>query len=77
MFLRHTISPPLPFIADREAALDAARLIEDHGECASDVAAANAGLFRDRGNAVSFCRWRQIERLIDILTEADGEQTRH
>ena len=77
MFLRQIESPALPFIADREAALDAARLIDDHGDCAGDVAAANAGLFRDRGNAVSYCRWRQIERLIGILTEADGEQTRH
>ena len=70
-------SPALPFIADRDAALDAARLIDDHGDCAADVAAANAGLYRDRGNALSFCRWRQIERLIGIMTESGGEQTRH
>lgn len=77
MFPRQHTSPAIPFIADREAALDAARLIDDHGECAADVAAANAGLSRDRGNAIGFCRWRQIERLIDIMTEAEGEQTRH
>lgn len=77
MFLERYQTPALPFITDKEAALEASRLIDDHGELAGDVAAANAGLSRDRGNAVSFCRWRQIERLIVFLSESDGEQTRH
>jgi hypothetical protein len=66
-----------PFIADRAAALDAARLIDDHGGDAGARAAARAALSRDRGNVVHFCRWRQIERLIAVMTDANSEQTRH
>ncbi len=77
MFLERIQQSAPPFIIDKEAALEASRLIADHGELAGEVAAANAGLSRDRGNAVSFCRWRQIERLIAFLSETDGEQTRH
>ena len=68
---------PSFYIADRQSALDAARLIVDHGDGAVGAAAARANLSRDRGNVVHFCRWRQIERLIAAMHEADGEQTRH
>ena len=65
------------FVADRQSALDAARLLEDHGAAAPVAAAANAALSRDRGNVAHFCRWRQIGRLIAAMADADGEQTRH
>ncbi len=37
------------------------------GDDAGCEAAARADASRDRGNVVSFCRWRQIERLIGVL----------
>lgn len=77
MFLERFQPSAPPFIIDREAALEASRLIADHGPLAAEVATANADLSRDRGNVVSFCRWRQIARLIAFLSETDGEQTRH
>lgn len=69
--------PAAPFIADRTAALDAARLMADHGLRAAAIASAEAELSRDRGNVIHFCRWRQIERLILVMADLDGEQTRH
>ena len=65
------------FVADRQSALDATRLIVDHGAGAADAAVARANVSRDRGNVVNFCRWRQIARLVAAMYEADGEQTRH
>ena len=72
-------SPPviLPFVATRADALDAAQLIADFGCGASAAAVAKANASRNRGNVVNFCRWRQIGWLIDVLSDVDGEQTRH
>lgn len=66
-----------PFVADRASALDAARLLTELGEHAAAAAAARAEVSRERGNVIHFCRWRQIERLIGVMTDADTEQTRH
>jgi hypothetical protein len=66
-----------PFVTDRASALDAARLLAELGDAAAAAAAARAEISRGLGNVVHFCRWRQIERLIDLMTDADSEQTRH
>jgi len=66
-----------PFVADRASALDAAQLLAELGDAAAAAAAAQARASRARGNVVHFCRWRQIERLIGVMTEAEAEQTRH
>ncbi len=66
-----------PFVADRASALDAARLLAELGEDAAAAAAARADVSRNRGNIIHFCRWRQIERLIGVMNDADSEQTRH
>ncbi|MFZ4746757.1 MAG: hypothetical protein ACOYLK_07665 [Sphingomonas sp.] len=66
-----------PFVADRASALDAARLLADLGDAAAAAAAARAEISRGLGNVAQFCRWRQIERLIDMMTDADSKQTRH
>jgi hypothetical protein len=66
-----------PFVADRASALDAARLLAEHGADAAAAAAARADISRDRGNIVHFCRWRQIERLIGVMADTESEQTRH
>lgn len=58
----------IPYLGDRTSVEDAARLIERFGENAGYEAAARADRSRDLGNHIHFCRWRQIERLIVLLS---------
>ncbi|ODP37134.1 hypothetical protein [Sphingomonas turrisvirgatae] len=58
----------MPYLADRTHALDAAELIARFGDDAGFEAAARADRYRDLGNHVNFCRWRQIERLIVLMS---------
>ena len=59
---------PAPYIADARAAADAADLIAAFGTAAATEAAARADRSRDLGNHIHFCRWRQTERLIALMT---------
>ncbi|WP_294239698.1 hypothetical protein [uncultured Sphingomonas sp.] len=65
-----------PFVTDTDVAT-AAELIEMFGESAGGEAAARAGRSRDLGNHIHFCRWRQIERLIDLLSREQAFGTVH
>ncbi|MDZ7894083.1 MAG: hypothetical protein U5M50_03390 [Sphingobium sp.] len=58
----------LPFLADRKSYEDAAELIARFGDDAGFEAAARADKSRDIGNHLHFCHWRQIERLIVLLS---------
>ena len=58
----------LPFLPDRTALTDADDLIRHYGDDAGYEAAARANASRERGNALHFARWRQIERLIVLLS---------
>ena len=58
----------LPYLADVREVADAAELIRAFGEDAGSEAAARADRSRDLGNHVHFCRWRQIERLVLLLS---------
>jgi hypothetical protein len=64
-------------LPDRAAATDAADLISRFGIHAADEAAARADQSRDRGNVLHFCRWRQIERMILLLTAGPHGHTTH
>lgn len=64
------------YIADRATLESAVTLMSDHGHLASLEAAARADASRNRGNVAGFCRWRQIERLIEALS-APREGTLH
>lgn len=55
------------FVASRATLDDASDLIARFGDDAGFEAAARADRSRDLGNAVRFCHWRQIERLIVVL----------
>ncbi|OAN63265.1 hypothetical protein [Sphingomonas sp. TDK1] len=57
-----------PYLGDRDEVNDAADLIRRFGEAACGEAAARADASRDLGNVVHFCRWRQIERLVLLLS---------
>ncbi len=54
-------------IANRKTLEDASALMEAFGGFAGEEAALRADSSRDRGNAILFCHWRQVERLIDML----------
>ena len=58
----------LPYIADRAELVAASDLMTTFGDDAGFEAAARADRSRDVGNHVHFCRWRQIERLIVIMS---------
>jgi hypothetical protein len=56
------------YLSDASAAAEAAELIARFGIHAASEAAARADRSRDLGNVVHFCRWREIERMIDLLS---------
>ena len=59
------------YLPDASAAADAADLIARFGDHAALEAAARAHKSRGLGNVVHFCRWRQIERMIQLLSTTD------
>lgn len=67
----------LPFLPDRLAVSDAHELIASFGDDAGFEAAARADRSRDIGNHLHFCRWRQIERLILLLSSDEAVGTVH
>ncbi|CAN5198205.1 hypothetical protein BH09PSE3_BH09PSE3_01400 [soil metagenome] len=67
----------IPYVADRQTVVDANALIKAFGDDAGFEAATRAEDSRDRGNVISFCRWRQIERLIAVLAGPEAMGTVH
>ncbi len=64
-------------LPDRSAAAEAAELIARFGVHAASEAAARADRSRDVGNVIHFCRWRQIERMILLLSSDGSDRTLH
>jgi hypothetical protein len=58
----------LPILPNRKSYEDARTLIELFGEDAGTEAATRADASRDVGNHIHFCHWRQIERMILLLS---------
>jgi hypothetical protein len=67
----------LPFLADAACVADADELIRAYGDDAGYEAAARADASRNLGNAIHFARWRQIERLIVLLSVDEPFGTVH
>lgn len=67
----------LPILADRRALDDVAMLMSQHGTHAALAAAERADRSRDLGNHVHFCRWRQAERMIELLSSDHAWGTVH
>lgn len=65
------------YLADRTSAADADELIRRFGDFAASEAARRASESRSLGNFVHYCRWRQIERMIDLLAAGPGEASLH
>lgn len=68
---------PHVHLTDAAAVHEAAELIERFGNFAADEAAARASHSRGLGNVIHYCRWRQIQRLIECLEAGNVEATRH
>ena len=64
-------------VADRPTAEAATHLIAAYGERAATEARARAGISRNLGNVIHFCRWRQVERLVDLLSTRQVNGTIH
>lgn len=60
------------YLSDASAAADAAELISRFGIHAASEAAARADRSRDLGNVIHFCRWRDVERMIESLSATDS-----
>ncbi|RST31654.1 hypothetical protein HMF7854_13030 [Sphingomonas ginkgonis] len=66
-----------PFISSRIALTDATGLLERFGDDAGYEAALLAEQSRDAGNVLRFCHWRQIERVIALLSQRETAGTVH
>lgn len=66
-----------PFVPDRAMLSEATDLISRFGIEAALEAAARADRSRDPGNVQHFCRWRQVERLVALLTTDEAIGTVH
>ena len=60
--LQHKVFEPAAFA-------EAAQLIESFGVHAGSEAALRAGRSRDLGNFIHFCRWREVERMIELMRD--------
>jgi len=58
----------LPILVSRRSYDDAAQLIATFGAQAGLEAALRADRSRERGNHTHFCHWRQIERMVVLLS---------
>ena len=61
----------------RGALAEASDLISRFGEFAASEAAERARRSRDVGNLIHFCRWREIERIIELLRDDSVTGTVH
>jgi hypothetical protein len=68
---------PYLTVTDRAALADASDLIVRFGPEARSEAAQRADRSRDLGNILHFCRWRQAERTIDLLSDEAVTGTVH
>ncbi len=71
-WLRHHIH-----LCDRAALAEAAELIERFGDHAGWEAKLRADRSRNLGNVIHFCRWRQVERTIAMLSDDEVTGTIH
>jgi hypothetical protein len=58
----------LPLYVEQRDVIEAETLITNFGKAAGIEAAERAEASRNIGNHLQFCRWRQIERLVIMLS---------
>jgi hypothetical protein len=70
--LRHDV-----FLTAGAAFSEASELLDHYGELAVAEAAQRASRSRELGNVVHFCRWREVIRMIDMLSDEQVEGAIH
>jgi len=65
------------YIASRTSIDQAEDLLRQFGMLAIDEAAARSRHYRELGNAIRFCEWRQIERFLAVLSQDVAVGTIH
>lgn len=65
------------YLSDPSEVTAALALVREHGDDAGFAASARADHYRDLGNYLNFCRWRQIERLIVLMATEQAVGTIH
>ena len=65
------------YIANRSSIAQAEDLLAQFGMLAIDEAAARSRHYRELGNAIRFCEWRQIERFLMLLSQDVAVGTVH
>jgi len=65
------------YIASRSSVQAAEDLFREYGMLAIDEAAARSRHYRELGNAIRFCEWRQIERFLVLLSQEAAVGTVH
>jgi hypothetical protein len=65
------------YIANRSSIAQAEDLLAQFGMLAIDEAAARSRHYRELGNAIRFCEWRQIERFLMVLSQDVAVGTVH
>ena len=66
-----------PYVSDRAHFEAASELMTQYGDFAALEATARANRSRNIGNALGFCKWRSIERLIGVLSIIPEDVTLH
>ncbi|MES2754154.1 MAG: hypothetical protein V4659_05770 [Pseudomonadota bacterium] len=66
-----------PYLADRGEVARATALIAEFGGDAGNEAAERADRSRAVGNHLHYCRWRQVERLVDLFAAGRAVGTVH
>jgi len=64
-------------VEDRELLSQATDLMTHYGDLAQFEAAQRADRSRSLGNVIHFCRWRQVERTIAMLSAEEVTGTVH
>lgn len=62
-----------PFLSGRFAVEQAEAMVREHGDDAGLAAAMRVQMYRGRDNAVMFCRWREVERLVALSGVQPGQ----
>jgi hypothetical protein len=70
--LRHDV-----YLSDQAAFVEASQLLDVYGDLAVAEAAQRASRSRDLGNVVHFCRWREVIRMIDMLSDDQVDGALH
>ena len=69
--------PALPFLSGPAALAAATALLREFGEDAAMAAQLRAAQSRARDNLITFCHWREVERMLGWLADSVEGATRH